>query len=87
MNESCMDSPVSYPKVLNPLPWEPTIAFAPGQYEIEPHSLEGVTVFPPSYRLYSRAAIRMAPTSAGKSVALGQNPHYDEPKFFLPLTL
>ena len=28
INESCIDSSVSYSEVFHPLPWEPTVAFA-----------------------------------------------------------
>ena len=39
INESCMDSPKRYSEVLQPFPWEPTVAFAPGSYDIDPSSL------------------------------------------------
>ena len=81
INESCMDSPVYYPEFLHPCPWEPSVGFPPRRYEIDPCSLEVITVVPPSYNPYPRAAIRMAPTSTGELVDLGQNPHYDEPKY------
>ena len=59
INESCIDSPVHYPEVLHPLPWEPTVAFASGRYEIDPSSLECRTVVPPSYKPYPRSTIKM----------------------------
>ena len=81
INKSCIDSPVCYLEVLHPLPWEPIVTFAPEHYEIDPSSLEGITVVPSSYRLYPRATIKIVPTSTEKSVDLGQNPHYHGPKY------
>ena len=48
INELCMDSPIYYPETLHPFRWEPTIAFPPGRFEIDPCSLVGITVVPPT---------------------------------------
>lgn len=80
VNESCVDSPIRYSEILHPLPWEPTVAFVPGRFDVNNSNLEGITVVPPSYRLYPTTHIQMAPTSTGKVVDLGQIPHYDGSK-------
>jgi putative gypsy type transposon len=80
VNESCLESPIRYPETLCPFPWEPTVAFAPGKFDVNVNNLEGIMIVPPSYRPYPSASVEMAPTSTGKSIDLGQNPRYEGPR-------